>query len=97
MDIIEAEACHDFHGMAVSEAKHRFIIVESGASRKRADANIFHKSTLAHKLRTGQLNLPPKCPLDFAEGNMPFFFVGDNAYPKSGNLATPFKGYNLRD
>ena len=83
--------------MAVSDAKHRFIIVESGASGKRADANIFLKSCFAQKLRTGKLNLPPPCPLNGVNGNMPFFFIGDNAYPKSGNFATPFKGVHLRD
>ena len=83
--------------MAVSDAKHRFLIVESGASGKRADANIFHKSTFARKLRNGELNLPPPCPVEGVNGDLPFFFLGDNAYPRTGNFATPFKGASLRD
>ena len=83
--------------MAVSDAKHRFIIVESGASGKRADANIYHKSTFAKKLRNGNLQVPPPCPVKGVQGQMPFFFVGDNAYPRSENFAIPFKGLHLRD
>lgn len=83
--------------MAVADAKHRFLIVESGASGKRADANIFHKSSFARKLRQGKLNVPPPCPVEVIEEDMPFYFIGDNAYPRSGNFATPFKGLKLRD
>ncbi|KAE8747915.1 hypothetical protein FOCC_FOCC005304 [Frankliniella occidentalis] len=37
--------------MGVSNAKHQFLIVESGASGKRSDANIYYKSNFAAKLR----------------------------------------------
>ncbi|KAK3931751.1 Protein ALP1-like [Frankliniella fusca] len=83
--------------MGVSNAKHQFIIVESGASGKRSDANIFHRSNFASKLIHGQLNIPPSCPVSGLTENLPFFFVGDNAYPKSGNFAVPFKGMSLKD
>jgi len=81
--------------MAVCDAKHKFVIVEAGASGKRADANIFYKSAFAKGLRKNTMDLPPSCPVDGVEGNMPFYFVGDNAYPLSQHLATPFKGDKL--
>lgn len=65
--------------MAVSDAKHKFLIVESGASGKRSDGNIFNKSSFARNLGGGKLNLPPACPVPEVKGDMPFFFVGDNA------------------
>ena len=59
--------------MAVSDAKHRFLIVEAGASGKRADANIFYESSFAKRLGKGQLDLLPPCPVEGAEKDMPFF------------------------
>ncbi|KAK3916792.1 Protein ANTAGONIST OF LIKE HETEROCHROMATIN PROTEIN 1 [Frankliniella fusca] len=47
--------------LAVSDAKHKFSIVETGASGKRADANIFHKSTFAQGLR--KKNLESSSPM----------------------------------
>lgn len=82
--------------MAVSDAKHRFIVVEAGASGKRADVNIFYKSTFAKKMANGSFEIPPPCPQDGVEGDLPFFWVGDSAYPQTGNIATPFKGNHLR-
>lgn len=83
--------------MAVADAKQRFIIVEAGASGRRSDANIFYTSTFYQKLLNKSLNLPPPCPLPDESECLPFFFLGDNAYPNLENFATPFKGDNLRD
>ncbi|KAK3922219.1 Protein ALP1-like [Frankliniella fusca] len=83
--------------MAVSNAKHQFLIVESGASGKRSDANIFYRSAFFSKLTHRKLNIPPPCPVSGLNNDLPFFFIGDNAYPLSENFAVPFKGNNLKD
>ncbi|KAK3929699.1 Protein ALP1-like [Frankliniella fusca] len=83
--------------MAVSNAKHQFLIVESGASGKRSDANIFYRSAFFSKLTHRKLNIPPPCPVSGLNNDLPFFFIGDNAYPLFENFAVPFKGNNLKD
>jgi len=83
--------------MGVSNAKHQFLVIESGASGKRSDSNIFFKSNFYQKMLKKKLNIPPPCPVEGLENDLPFFFVGDNAYLLTGTFTTPFRGDNLDD
>jgi hypothetical protein len=78
--------------MAVCDAKHKFLLVELGASGRRGDGNVFHFSNIGKSFRHKRLHFPPPCPVDGINGDMPFVFVGDNAFYDDENMITPFKG-----
>jgi hypothetical protein len=83
---------HSISVMAVADAKQRFLIVDSGASGSRGDAGIFNASAFNKMINDGSLDIPPPCPIDGLEGDLPFMFIGDCAYPRTKNFQTPIKG-----
>lgn len=78
--------------MALFDANYSLISIQAGASGRRGDANVFHNSKFGKKLNMRKLNLPPPCPVVGAKGDLPFVFVGDNAFNRSENMVTPYKG-----
>lgn len=79
--------------MVVADAKSKILIADTGASGRRGDGNVFHRSPLGRRMRHKALSIPPPCPVEGMETDTtPFFLVGDAAFGRSMNMVTPFKG-----
>ncbi len=81
--------------MAVCDPKYKILYVDAGASGRRGDGNVYQSSAFGKKLQRGQLHIPPACPLDGIEGDLPFYIAGDGAFERSLHLLNPFKGNHL--
>jgi hypothetical protein len=70
----------------------RFIMVDIGGPGSNNDAGIFSNSTFARHLEAGTLKLPRSEPLPGFEerGDVPYMFVGDEAFPLRPDLMRPY-------
>ncbi|KAK3933234.1 Protein ALP1-like [Frankliniella fusca] len=82
--------------MVVADAKSKILIADAGASGRRGDGNVFHRSSLGRRVRHKALNIPPPCPVEGVEtATTPFFFVGDAAFGRSLNMKKNFFHYRI--
>lgn len=76
--------------LAVCDARYRIIYMDSGNYGKASDAGLFDSSDLKRAIDSGQLNLPNPAPLPQSGRLLPYFFVGDAAFPLSERMMKPF-------
>ena len=74
--------------MAVCDDDYRFTYIDVGSCGKEHDSSVFAQSEFGKRLADGSLNLP-SLPAD-----LPFVFVGDEAFPLRPNMMRPFLGAN---
>ncbi|CAN7983390.1 unnamed protein product [Ixodes hexagonus] len=75
--------------LAVSDANYRFLYVEVGHNGSEADGGVFRRSNLQRKIEENLQGIPPDAALG-SVGSMPFFFVGDEAFPLRTYLMRPY-------
>lgn len=83
----------DYHSiilLALVDAKYRFLYVDVGANGRAGDAGVFRDSALAHALEHNTLKIPDDKPLPGRTKNVPFFIVGDDAFPLKPYLMKPY-------
>lgn len=80
---------------AVADARYRFIIIDVGGYGKQSDGGTFRSSEMFQLLSKGRLNIPPSDFLPDTNVEMPYVFIGDEAYPLLNNLLKPFGGDHL--
>lgn len=84
--------------LALCDANYTFIYIDVGSFGKDSDSAIFQRSSFYKKLKNNELNIPRKQPLPGTEGpNMPFTFIGDEAFSLSEHIMRPFSGKVLSD
>lgn len=81
---------------AVVNANYNFLYVDVGAQGRISDGGIFKNSSLYEKLQKNHLNLPLEERLEGTEVVIPYYFVGDEAFPLSDTLMKPFSGIHPR-
>lgn len=80
--------------MAMCDANYNFVAVDIGAYGGNADGSVFANSAFGSRLLRGGLGLPQ--PDALANGDViPYFIVGDAAFPLKENLMRPYPGRNL--
>lgn len=72
--------------LAVSDAQRRFVMVDVGSMGRFSDGGILDDSEFGKKLKSGILPLPEEEALISGGINMPYVFVGDEAFPLMKNL-----------
>lgn len=78
--------------MAVCDYKYKFTLVDIGAPGRQSDGGVFRNSEIGRKFYRKELNFPPDRPIEYAGENIPFYFVGDEAFSLSNNLMRPYPG-----
>ncbi|CAN8014615.1 unnamed protein product [Ixodes persulcatus] len=80
---------------AICDAKYRFPYVEIGHHGSESDAGIFRRSDFLQAIAEGKRRLPTASWL--GNSKVPFFFVGDEAFPMKTFVMRPFPGKNLTE
>ena len=80
---------------AVVDANYRYIVIDVGGFGSQHDAATFIASQLYKALMSNKLNLPCASKLGNSDLYLPYFLVGDGAYPLSNTLMKPYRGTNL--
>lgn len=82
--------------MAIADSNYRFIYANIGRYGKNCDSAIFKRSALWNWIVTERHQIPePKCLPGIDNSNVPYFFVGDEAFALHKHLLRPFGGSNL--
>lgn len=82
---------------AVVDADYKFLYTDVGGMGHQSDCQIYNGSEIKQALDTGALNLPAPDPLPNDDQDMPYFFIGDDAFPLRDSMMKPFsqRGLNL--
>lgn len=72
--------------LAVADARRKYTIIDVGSKGRFSDGGIFSQSEFGKRLHNGQLRLPEEEPLTSGGLNMPYVFIGDEAFPLLPNL-----------
>lgn len=81
--------------MAVVNANYEFIMVDVGTNGRVSDGGVLQNTAFGQQLRNNALNIPPPALLPGSSRKLPYFFVGDDAFPMSQNLMKPYSQTGL--
>ena len=81
--------------LALVDWNYKFLWVECGANGSCSDAQLFNASRMVTKLEEGELNLPDARPLPHDDKEMPYFFIGDDAFALKWWLMKPYSRRNM--
>ncbi|XP_031358317.1 uncharacterized protein LOC116181999 [Photinus pyralis] len=83
--------------LACCDADYKFIWVDIGAWGSEHDSGIFRRSKMGKDLNEGIVKLPAASKLPGSETVMPYFFVGDEAFPLKSYIMRLYPGKLLSD
>ncbi|XP_029164249.1 protein ALP1-like [Nylanderia fulva] len=86
---------HSIVLLAICDANYVFRYVDIGAFGRGSDSAIFKNSTVGRKFNSKQMNLPGPSPLSAEGPDMPYYLVGDEAFPLTDYLLRPYPGKGL--
>ena len=76
--------------MAVVDANYRFIYVDVGQEGRVSDGGVFRNTPLRRGLERNCLSIPPPEPITEDGSPLPYFLVGDEAFPLKTWLMKPY-------
>ncbi|PNF24470.1 hypothetical protein B7P43_G09104 [Cryptotermes secundus] len=76
--------------LTLVDAKYNFIYADIGAQGRIADGGVFKASSLHEKIEGKHLQLPE--PETIQNKEIPYFFLGDGAFPLSETMMKPYAG-----
>lgn len=76
--------------LGVADAEYKFIWANVGANGSGSDAGVFNGSHLRPALERGTLGFPPPTPFPGDDRDLPYFLVGDDAFPLRTWLMKPY-------
>lgn len=82
---------------AVVDSNYRFIFIDVGSYGSQHDSTTFKNSEFYKALKLESLCIPGKRSLQGCKAKLPFYFIGDGAYPFMEMLMKPYAGYNLSE
>lgn len=83
---------HSIILLALVDADYRFRWIDIGANGCASDCQVFNHSDLRRCIEDGSIDYPPDEPLPNDDEDMPYFIVGDDAFPLREWLMKPFPG-----
>lgn len=78
--------------MAMCDANYNFTLVDIGAPGRCSDGGVFSNSNIGKGFVGNDLNFPPPKEIDSNNGPIPYYAVGDEAFPLLENLMRPYPG-----
>lgn len=78
--------------LALVDATYNFIYVDVGCQGRISDGGVFNNTAFKEQLDGNSLHLPPPHPLTEGAEEMPYVFVGDEAFQLSAHLMKPYSG-----
>ena len=89
---------HSIVLMAVCDAHYRFILVDVGDAGRHSDGGVLSNSHFGQALEDETLCLPSDSALPGTSApDLPYVFVGDEAFPLRTNMLRPYPGKNLEE
>jgi len=76
--------------MGLVDADYKFIWADVGGLGHQSDAQIYNDSELKDCLDNGHLHLPAPAPLPHDDQDMPYFFLGDDAFALRTSFTKPY-------
>ncbi|XP_071834895.1 uncharacterized protein [Apostichopus japonicus] len=76
--------------LALVDADYKFLWVNVGAEGSASDAQIFNHSQLRDLIEGDDLGFPRPCPLPGGDVDVPYFIIGDDAFPLRPWMMKPF-------
>ncbi|KAH7949270.1 hypothetical protein HPB49_006933 [Dermacentor silvarum] len=81
--------------LAISDASYRFLYVEIGHFGSESDGGVFARSKFQELIVANQLGIPEDSEMG-SIGMMPYFFVGDEAFPLKTFMMRPYSRKTLQ-
>lgn len=81
--------------MAIVNANYEFIMVDVGTNGRVSDGGVLQNTKFGQKLRNNDLNIPRPAVVNNSTRNLPYVFVGDDAFPMGPNLLKPYSQTGL--
>lgn len=81
--------------MALVDANYRFLWIDVGGYGHMSDSQIFNASELKECIEQGMLNLPPPAPMPNDDVELPYFFLGDDAFALRNYMMKPYSRRGL--
>lgn len=83
--------------LAVVDANYKFVFVDAGAEGRSSDSRIWRQSDFFLDIdgEDNKLGLPGPARIHGIRGVVPYFFVGDDAFPLGIHLMKPFPASHL--
>ena len=83
--------------MAICDARYIFTLVDIGSYGSNNDSGVFRNSAMGKAFFNDEMNLPFSDYLDNAHqfGRVPYYMVGDEAFPLQPWLLRPFPGQGI--
>lgn len=75
---------------AVSDANYKFILVDVGAKGRESDGGVFERSDFGQLFLNSALDIPPPVHSALLGEDIPYVFVGDDAFPLHDHLMKPY-------
>lgn len=88
----------DFHSillLATCDSNYCFTAVDVGAYGSQSDGGVLAASVFGKKLLSGSIDLPEDAVVPNTNLTLPFYFVGDAAFPLKTHLMRPYPGKRL--
>lgn len=76
--------------MALADADYKFLYVDIGANGSASDGGVFNDSDIYRALEVDTAGLPEPASMPNDDKPVPFFIVGDDAFPLRSWLMKPF-------
>lgn len=76
--------------LALVDADYKFMWAQVGANGSSSDCGIYNHSSLEQCLREGTIGFPDPEPLPHDDTDIPYFIIGDDAFPLRPYLVKPY-------
>ena len=86
---------HSIVLMAMCDSHYCFTLVDIGDAGRHSDGGVFSNSAFGQAMDEGKLSIPCTDEVSGIASPIPYFFVGDAAFPLKTYMLRPYPGRNL--